>query len=34
MKQLRLGLVCYGGISLAIYIHGVTKELYELVRAS
>jgi patatin-related protein len=32
--QLRIGLVCYGGVSLAIYMHGVTKELFKLVRAS
>ncbi len=34
VKQLRLGLVCYGGVSLAVYMHGVTKELHRLVRAS
>jgi patatin-related protein len=33
-KELRLGLVCYGGSSLAIYMHGVTKELNRLVKAS
>jgi len=33
-KELRIGLVCYGGISLAVYMHGVTKELWKLVRAS
>ena len=33
-KELRLALVCYGGSSLAIYMHGVTKELHRLVRAS
>jgi hypothetical protein len=27
MREVRLGLVCYGGVSLAIYLHGVTKEL-------
>ncbi len=32
-KELRLGLVCYGGVSLAIYMHGVTKELHKLVVA-
>jgi patatin-related protein len=26
--------VCYGGASLAVYMHGVTKELHRLVRAS
>jgi patatin-related protein len=34
MREVRLGLVCYGGVSLAIYMHGVTKELYKLVRAA
>jgi len=33
-KELRIALVCYGGISLAVYMHGVTKELWKLVRAS
>ena len=33
-RELRLGLVCYGGSSLAIYMHGVTKELNRLVKAS
>lgn len=33
-KELRLALVCYGGVSLAIYMHGVTKELWKLLRAS
>jgi patatin-related protein len=33
-KELRLALVCYGGISLAVYMHGVTKEIWHLVRAS
>jgi patatin-related protein len=33
-KELRLALVCYGGVSLAIYMHGVTKEIHKLVRAS
>lgn len=32
--ELRLALVCYGGVSLAIYMHGVTKELHKLVSAS
>ena len=32
--ELRLALVCYGGVSLAIYMHGMTKELHKLVRAS
>ena len=34
MKELRLGLVCYGGSSLAIYMHGVTKEVQRLVKGS
>lgn len=33
-KELRLALVCYGGISLAVYMHGVTKELWRLAKAS
>ena len=33
-KELRLALVCYGGVSLAIYMHGVTGEVHKLVRAS
>ena len=33
-KELRLALVCYGGVSLAIYMHGVTKEIHKLVAAS
>src|SRR6266545_548317 len=34
IKELRLAVVCYGGSSLAIYMHGVTKELHRLVKAS
>lgn len=33
-KELRIALVCYGGISLAVYMHGVTKEIWKAVRAS
>lgn len=33
-KELRLALVCYGGISLAVYMHGVTKEVWHVARAS
>lgn len=33
-KELRLALVCFGGVSLAIYMHGVVKEILKLVRAS
>jgi patatin-related protein len=34
MRELRLSLVCYGGVSLAIYMHGVTKEIHKLLLAS
>ena len=34
IRELRLALVCYGGVSLAIYMHGVTRELHKLIRAS
>lgn len=33
-KELRIALVCYGGVSLAVYMHGVTKELWKVTRAS
>ncbi|WP_106639479.1 patatin-like protein [Allosphingosinicella vermicomposti] len=33
-KELRLALVCYGGISLAVYMHGITKEIWRLASAS
>jgi len=33
-KELRLALVCYGGISLAVYTHGITKEVWRLAAAS
>jgi len=33
-KELRLALVCYGGISLAVYMHGITKEIWRVARAS
>jgi patatin-related protein len=33
-KELRLALVCYGGISLAVYMHGITSEVWRLARAS
>lgn len=32
--ELRLALVCYGGISLAVYMHGITKEIWHVARAS
>lgn len=33
-KELRIALVCYGGISLAVYMHGTTKEIWKLALAS
>jgi patatin-related protein len=33
-KELRIALVFFGGVSLAVYIHGVSKEILKLVRAS
>lgn len=33
-KEIRLALVCYGGISLAVYMHGITKEIWHFARAS
>jgi patatin-related protein len=33
-RELRLALVCYGGISLAVYMHGITKEVWRLASAS
>jgi patatin-related protein len=33
-KELRLALVCYGGVSLAVYMHGITREIWHMVRAS
>jgi patatin-related protein len=33
-KELRLALVCYGGVSLAVYMFGITREIHKLVRAS
>jgi patatin-related protein len=34
VREVRIALVCYGGVSLAIYMHGVTRELHRLVIAS
>jgi patatin-related protein len=34
VREVRIALVCYGGVSLAIYMHGVTRELHRLVLAS
>src|SRR5215211_2624252 len=33
-KELRIALVCCGGVSLAVYMHGISKEILKLVRAS
>ena len=33
-KELRIALVCFGGVSLAVYMHGVSSEILKLVRAS
>lgn len=33
-RELRLALVCQGGVSLAVYMHGVIRELWLLLRAS
>jgi patatin-related protein len=33
-KELRIALVCFGGISLAVYMHGISKEVLKLIRAS
>src|SRR5437763_7718954 len=33
-KELRLALVCFGGVSLAVYMHGICTEVLKLVRAS
>jgi patatin-related protein len=32
LREVRLGLVLYGGVSLAIYLNGTTNELYRAVR--
>lgn len=34
MKELRVGLVLYGGVSLAVYMNGIVTELWNAVRAS
>ncbi|MFN3233257.1 MAG: patatin-like protein [Alphaproteobacteria bacterium] len=33
-KELRLAIVCSGGISLAVYMHGIVKEILKITRAS
>ena len=34
MKELRIGLVLYGGVSLAVYMNGVVTEIWNVLRAS
>lgn len=34
VREIRLALVCYGGVSLAVYMFGVTREIQELLLAS
>ena len=34
LKEIRLAIVMYGGVSLAIYMNGVSQELFHLVRAT
>jgi len=33
-KELRIALICFGGVSLAVYMHGICKEILKLLRAS
>ncbi len=33
-KELRIALVFFGGVSLAVYMHGISKEILKLLRAS
>jgi patatin-related protein len=33
-KELRIALVCFGGVSLAVYMHGISQEILKLIRAS
>jgi hypothetical protein len=33
-QEVRFAIVMYGGVSLAVYIHGVAQELLRLVRAT
>ncbi len=34
MRELRIGLVLYGGVSLAVYMNGIVTELWQALRAS
>src|SRR3546814_3312695 len=33
-KEVRLALICYGGVSLAVYMHGIVKEILKPLQAS
>jgi patatin-related protein len=33
-KELRIALVCFGGVSLAVYMHGICREILKIARAS
>ena len=33
-KELRIALICFGGASLAVYTHGITKEFLKLTAPS
>jgi patatin-related protein len=33
-KELRIALVCFGGVSLAVYMHGICREILKVARAS
>src|SRR5436190_1749783 len=34
VKEIRFAVVMYGGVSLAVYINGVSQELFHMVRAT
>src|SRR5262245_21085329 len=34
LREVRFAVVMYGGVSLAIYIHGVARELFHLVQST
>jgi hypothetical protein len=34
VREVRIGVICYGGVSLAVYMHGVSRELHHLAMAS
>lgn len=34
VRELRIGLVLYGGVSLAVYMNGIVTELWHILRAS